>query len=148
MTPTWKTKHCMRLYETTFSAITDPCNRWKALEHKEPVKSTGKVAKHRQSDKSREKLSEGRVTSAGKVTRREKSDNKQERVDKAREEWKTRGKWRNMGKVTKRGMGDKMWEMRQSHGNVTKSGRRQIANRHYSPHMQICKLHVNGALQG
>ena len=74
------------LHETTFSAITDPCNRWKALEHKEPVKSTGKVAKHRQSDKSREKLSEGRVTSAGKVTRREKSDNKQERVDKAREE--------------------------------------------------------------
>ena len=56
------------------------------MEHKEPVKSTGKVAKHRQSDKSREKLSEGRVTSAGKVTRREKSDNKQERVDKAREE--------------------------------------------------------------
>ena len=56
------------------------------MEHMEPVKSAGKVAKHTQSDKSREKLSAGRVTSAGKVTRRKKSDNKQERVDKAREE--------------------------------------------------------------
>ena len=64
----------MRLHKTTFSAITDPCNRWKASEHKEQVKSARKVAKHRQSDKSREKLSAGRVTSAGKVTKRKKCD--------------------------------------------------------------------------
>ena len=64
------------LHETTFSAITDPCNRWKASEHKEPVKSTGKVAKHRQNDKSREKLSAGRVTSAGTKRQSDKAREK------------------------------------------------------------------------